>query len=76
MDVAVQTWWNQSNPTRTPVIVVGVLLIALRIYLTYKRSKDVNRPPRVRRMERNIAIALWTFIALAIVVLFLAGKFR
>ena len=76
MLLALQTWWNQSSATRIPLIVLLVILIALRIYLTIKRSKDVNRPPRVRRMERNIAIALWTFIALAILVLFLSGHFR
>lgn len=64
---------NQITSTRLAII-VGVILIALRLYLTYKHSKDVRRPPRVRRMERNIAIALWSFIALAILVLFLTGR--
>ncbi|MGH9494654.1 MAG: hypothetical protein ACRD3B_06620 [Candidatus Sulfotelmatobacter sp.] len=76
MDLATQTWWNQTNSTRIPLIVLGVMLIGLRIYLTYKRSRDTRRSPRVRRMERNIAIALWSFIALAILVLFLTGRFR
>jgi|HubBroStandDraft_6_1064221.scaffolds.fasta_scaffold2069531_1 hypothetical protein len=76
MLLAQQTWWNQPSTTRIPAIILGVFLIGLRIYLTWKRSKDVNRSPRVRRMERNIAIALWTFIALGILVLYLAGRFR
>jgi hypothetical protein len=73
--LAMQTWWNRPNATRIEIM-VGVILIGLRVYLTYKRSKDVRRPARVRRMERNIAIALWSFIALAILVLFLLGRFR
>jgi hypothetical protein len=75
MLVGVQIWWNQQNLTRFPLVILGAILIALRIYLTYKRSKDVHRSPRVRRMERNIAIGLWTFIALAILVLLLSGRF-
>jgi hypothetical protein len=73
--LSMQTWWNRSNATRVE-IVLGVILIAARVYLTYKRSKDVNRPLHVRRIERNIAIALWTFIALAVLVLFLMGRFH
>ena len=75
MLVGVQIWWNQPTSTRIPLVILGVILIALRIYLTYKRSKDAHRSPRVRRMERNIAIALWTFIALAVLVLLLSGRF-
>jgi small-conductance mechanosensitive channel len=75
MPLDVQTWWNQSNSTRIPAIILGVILIALRIYLTIKDSKN-RRSPRVRRMERSIAIALWTLIALAVLVLFLTGRFR
>jgi hypothetical protein len=74
MLVGIQTV-SQPNSTRIPLVTLGVVLIALRIYLTYKHSKDVHRSPRVRRMERNIAIALWTFIAVAILVLFLSGRF-
>ena len=72
---AIQTWWTHLS-TRVPLIILGIVLVALRVYLTWKRSKDVRRPPRVRRMERNIAIALWSFIVLAILVLFLAGRFH
>ena len=62
--------------SKIPAVILGVALISLRIYLTYKRSKNVRVSPRVRRMERNIAIALWSFIALAIFLLFLSGRFR
>jgi hypothetical protein len=68
-----QSWWNQST-TRVSAIILGVVLISLRIYLTYKNSKDVHRSPRVRRMERNISIALWTFVALAALVLYIASR--
>ena len=61
---------------RIPAIIVGVVLIGLRVYLTWKRAKNDNRSPRVRRMERNIAIALWTFVALALLALYLSGQFR
>jgi uncharacterized membrane protein len=76
MLLSLQIWGNQPAPIRIPAIVLGIVLIGLRFYLTYKQAKDVHRPPRVRRMERNIAIALWSFIALAILVLFLSGRFR
>ena len=62
------------QPNTRYAIILGVVLIGLRIYLTVKRSKDV-RSPRVRRMERNMAIALWSFIALGILVLFLTHRF-
>jgi hypothetical protein len=67
-------WWSQLSSTRIGAIILGVILVSLRIYLTYKNSKDVHRSPRVRRMERNISIALWTFVALAAIVLYLAGR--
>lgn len=76
MLLAVQSRWTQAHPLPVPAIILGVILIALRIYLTIQRSKNVHRSARVRRMERNLAFALWSFISLAILALFLSGRFR
>ena len=70
-----QTWWKQPSSTRIPTIILGLVLISLRIYLSYKRLKAVHRSPDAAGMERNIPIALWSFIALASLVLFLTGRF-
>jgi hypothetical protein len=64
-----QIWWDAPNSVRIPTGIAVALALGLRIYGTYRSSKNTKRSPRVRRIERIIAIGLWSFIALAVTLL-------
>jgi hypothetical protein len=64
-----QIWWDAPNSVRIPTGIAVALALGLRIYGTYRSSKNTKRSPRVRRIERIIAIGLWSFIAVAVTLL-------
>jgi hypothetical protein len=65
-----QIWWEAPNSIRIPTGIVVALVLGLRIYGVYRSSKTTpKRSPKVRRIERIIAISLWSFIAAAVTVL-------
>jgi hypothetical protein len=59
-----QTWWEAPNAVRIPTGIVVALALGLRIYGVYRGSKNTpKRSTKVRRIERIVAIGLWSFIA-------------
>lgn len=63
-------WWEAPNAVRIPTAIVVALVLSLRIYGVYRSSKNTpKRSPKVRRIEGIVAISLWTFIAVATVLL-------
>jgi hypothetical protein len=59
-------WWEAPNAVRIPTAIVVVLVLSLRIYGVYRTSKNApKRSPKVRRIQRIVAISLWSFIAVA-----------
>jgi hypothetical protein len=67
-----QIWWEAPNAVRIPTAILVVLALGFRIYGVYRSSKNApKRSLKVRRIERIIAIGLWSFIAVGIVFLLL-----
>jgi len=67
-----QIWWEAPNTVRIPTGILVALLLGLRIYSVYRSSKNTpKRSPKVRRIERIVAISLWSFIAAAVTLLLL-----
>ena len=67
-----QTWWEAPNSIRIPTGIVVALVLCLRTYSVYRSSKNTpQRSLRVRRIERILAISLWSFIAVAVTLLLL-----
>jgi hypothetical protein len=65
-----QIWWDAPNSVRIPTGILVALALGLRIYGVYRTSKNTpKRSPRVRRIERIVAISLWSFIAVGVAVL-------
>jgi hypothetical protein len=65
-----QIWWEAPNAVRIPTGIVVALLLGLRIYGVYRSSKNTpKRSPKVRRIERIVAISLWSFIAVGVTLL-------
>ncbi len=65
-----QIWWETANAQRIPAVLGVVVLLSLRFYLTYKSAKNApKRSAKVRRIERIIAISLWSFIAVGVTLL-------
>lgn len=63
-------WWESPNSIRLPTAILVALLLGLRIYSVYRSSRNTpKRSPKVRRIERIIAISLWSFIALSVTLL-------
>ena len=48
---------------------MAAFVLGLRIYGVYQSSKNTRRSPRVQRIERAIAISLWSLIAVGIALL-------
>jgi len=70
-----QTWWQGPNAVPTGVVLAILWCFRLRdIYTSVKNAP--RRSPKVRRIEVIVAVGLWTFILLAVTVLFLATGFR
>jgi hypothetical protein len=68
-----QPWWDAPNYVRIPTGIVVALLLALRFYGAYRGVKNApRRSPRVRRIERIVAISLWSFIAAGVAIILLA----
>jgi uncharacterized membrane protein len=64
-------WWDAPNPPRILTAIGVALILGFRIYGIYQSSKNTRRPARVRRIERIVALSLWSFIAVSIILLFL-----
>jgi len=65
-----QIWWEAPNAIRIPTGIVVALALGLRIYGVYRSSKNTpKRSPKVRRIERIVAISLWSFVALGVTLL-------
>jgi hypothetical protein len=63
-------WWDAPNAVRIPTGMVAALILCLRIYGVYRSSKNTpKRSPKVRRIERIVAISLWSFIAVGVTLL-------
>jgi len=63
-------WWEVPNSARIPTAIVAALVLGLRVYSVYRSSRNTpKRSPKVRRIERFVAIALWSFIAIAVILL-------
>jgi hypothetical protein len=62
-----QIWWEAPNSVRIPTGIVVALALGFRIYGVYRDTKSApKRSPRVRRIERIVAIGLWSFIAVGV----------
>jgi len=68
-------WWEAANSVRIPTAILVATILGLRIYSIYRSAKNTSRrSPRVRRIERIVAISLWGFIALGATFLLLAHR--
>jgi hypothetical protein len=62
-----QIWWEAPNAVRIPAGILVAVALGLRIYGVYRSSKNTSqRSPKVRRIERIVAISLWSFIAFGV----------
>jgi hypothetical protein len=67
-----QIWWEAPNSVRVPTGILIALLLGFRFYLVYQSSKtSPKRSSKVRRIERIVAITLWSFIAVGVTLLLL-----
>jgi len=67
-----QIWWEAPDAVRIPTGILVAILLGLRIYGVYRSSKNTpQRSPKVRRIERIVAISLWSFIAVGVTLLLL-----
>jgi hypothetical protein len=64
-------WWEAPNSVRIPTAIVVALVLGLRVYGVNQSSKNTRRSPWVRRIERIVAISLWSFIAVGVTLLLL-----
>jgi len=65
-------WWEAPNSVRIPTGIAVALALGLRIYGVYRSSKNTpRRSPKVRRIERIVAISLWSFIAVGVTLILL-----
>jgi hypothetical protein len=65
-------WWEAPNAVRIPTGIFVALALGLRIYRVYRSSKNTpKRSPRVRQIERIVAISLWSLIAVGVILLLL-----
>ncbi len=69
-----QIWWDAPNSVRIPTGIAVALALGLRIYGAYRSSKNTKRSPKVRRIERIVAISLWSFIAAAVALLLILKR--
>jgi len=65
-----QIWWEAPNAIRIPTGIAIALALGIRIYGVYRSSRNTpKRSPKVRRIERIVAISLWSFIAVGVTLL-------
>ncbi|MGH9512165.1 MAG: hypothetical protein ACRD2U_08505, partial [Terriglobales bacterium] len=70
-----QIWWEAPNSIRIPTGIIVAFALGLRVYGVYRSSKNTpKRSPQVRRIERIVAISLWSFIAVWVSILFLTMR--
>jgi hypothetical protein len=63
-------WWEGLESARIPTAIVAALVLGLGAYSVYRSSKNTpKRSPKVRGIERVVTIALWSFIAFAVILL-------
>lgn len=68
------TWQTNLNPTRIFTAITIAALLGFRFYSIYKSAQQTKRSPKVARLERMIAISLWSFIAIGVILIFLIRK--
>jgi hypothetical protein len=67
-----QIWWEAPNSVRIPTGILVALVIGLRFYAVCRSSRNTpKRSPKVTRIERIVAISLWSFIAVGVTLLLL-----
>jgi hypothetical protein len=67
-----QIWWEAPNSVRISAGILVALALGLRIYIVYQSSRNTpKRSPRVRHLERIVAISLWSFIAVGVTLVLL-----
>jgi hypothetical protein len=65
-------WWEATNSVRIPTGILIAVLLGIRVYGAYRSSQNTpKRSPKVRRVERIVAISLWSFIAVGVTLLLL-----
>jgi uncharacterized membrane protein len=67
-------WWELPNSQRIPMAILIATALGFRFYRVYRSSKQTRRSPKVKRIENIIAISLWSFIALAVAIIFLVKR--
>ncbi len=67
-----QIWWEAPNAVRIPTGIAVALALGLRFYGVYRSSRNTpNRSSKVMRIERIVAVSLWSFIAVGVALLLL-----
>jgi hypothetical protein len=64
-------WWEAPNSIRIPTAIAVALVLGLRIYGVCRTSKNTRRSPKTQRIERIIAISLWSFIGIGVAIMLL-----
>ena len=65
-----QIWWEAPNSVRIPTAILVFFVLGLRLYSVYRSAKNTpKRSPKVRRIENIVAVSLWSFIAMGVVLL-------
>lgn len=67
-------WWEAPIAVRIPTAIVVALALAIRIHSVYETSKNFKRTPGVERVERIVAISLWSLIAVGVTLLLVFFK--
>ena len=68
-------WWQEPNSVRIPLGILLAIAWYSRLRTVYFGIKNTpKRPPRVRGIEVRVAIGLWTFILVAVTVLFITHR--
>ena len=63
-------WWEEPRFLLAPGGILALSVFGLRIYGVYRSAKNTpKRSPKVRRIERIVAISLWSFIAVGVTLL-------
>jgi len=68
------TWQTNLNPSRVFTAITVAALLGFRFYSIYKSSQQTKRSPKVRSVERIIAVSLWSFIAVGVILILLTRK--
>ncbi len=70
-----QIWREAPNSVRIPTGILVALALGLRCYGVYRSARNTpKRSPKVQRIERIVAISLWSFIAAAVALLLISER--